>query len=340
MTGVIRKKDLAARVAGAASSTPSLDDRLRHAEELAHAHPAPEVPLVSTGLAVVPTVTSTPLPVVIAGPAATRKRFMTVDIHLVDENPFNARKIYRPERVAQIGASIKAHGQDTPGTATERNGRFILASAHYRRRGILQAGLPTIDLMVYEGLTDKELFEYSYRENIEREDQSPLDNALSWADLLQSGVYANETELAQAVGMSLPNVNKTMKILDLSACVLDVVREAPAAFALSALYELALYERAAGEKGAAVAAELARQLLEEKIGRKEIQEARARIEQPKDRKRKETSRPYRIERDGAYSGSLKVFGDSGRVTLDLVFTDPRVREEALSELKAKFGVAE
>lgn len=317
---------MAARVAKAADATPGLEDRLRHARDLAHAHPAPDS---HPDQKAVPTAGSQE--------GAKRGQLMAVPVNLIDDNPYNARRIYRPERVSQLAASIGAYGQDTPGIATIRHSRYLLAAGHYRLRSLRVLGKPTMDLMVHDGLTDRELFEYSYRENAERETQSALDNAMSWRDLLEKKLFASETELAEATGMSLPNVNKTLKILQLSEPVLDIVKEDPVLFAMSALYELTLYEAAAGQQPAIA---MARLLQAGDAGRKEIQEARAQIEKPRARKRKETSRPYKIEKSGAYIGLLKVFGDSGRVVLDVVFSDPTSREQALVELKARFGVTE
>lgn len=326
---IIKRKDLSSRADRAASDAPDIEDRLRIASSLAHSHPV----MAATTQAQPPNVAN-----VIPHDEVTRAgRFEVVPVSQIDTNPYNARKIYRPERVNELAASIGAHGQDTPGLATIRNGRYVLAAGHYRLKAINVLGLPTMNLMVHDDLTDKELYGYSYRENAEREGQTALDNAYSWRHLLDQNVYGSETELAEATGVSLPNLNKTLKALSLSAGVLDVVSERPDAFGVSHLYELELFERVAGETEAIA---MAQRIMAGEVTRTDIQEARARLAAPKSRKSKETSRPYRFSRDGAYSGALKVFGDSGRVSLDVVFTDPGKREEALSLLKTHFNISE
>jgi len=321
---IIKKTDMAARVSKAAEATPDLGDRLRHAQALSHAHPAGDQH------------TSSPFnrkPSV--GEFGDPSRCVSVSVDLIDPNPFNARKIYRPERVSELAASIGTHGQDVPGIATQRGERYVLAAGHYRLRAIKSLGRKSMDVMIHDDLTDKELFGYSYRENAEREGQSALDNALCWRDLLDQHLFASETDLAEATGMSLPNINKTLRVLRLSDAVLDVVKEDPTKFALSALYELALFETV-GDQAATL--DLAKQIKAGEAGRKEVQEARARLEDPKERKRKETSRPYKIQRDGAVIGSLKVW-DSGRVMLDVVIGNTPERDEVLAELKRRFGVS-
>lgn len=318
----IKKTDMADRVARAVESAPDIDDRLRHAQALANTNPA---------VAVQAAPKTTPID------DGDGSRFLSVPINLVLPNPYNARRIYRPERVNELASSIGAHGQDVPGIATDRDGRYILAAGHYRWRAIKLLGLKTMDLMVHAGLSDKDLFAYSYRENAERESQTALDNALSWHELLQAKLYQSETELAEVTGMSLPNINKTLRILTLSTPVLELVKEDPAAFALSTLYELALFESAANSPDASL--DLARQIKEGEAGRKEIQEARARLSNQKLRKVKETSRQYKIQHGGQSIGFVKSW-DSGRVALDVTIADPAERNEVLELLKSRFGIAE
>ncbi len=338
---VIKKSDMRSRIDKAADSTPDIDARLRHARELTHMHPIvgdhSEVPAAREGS--VDTSGDRSLSGVLKGSesGASSNNYHSVPTQLIDPNPHNARRIYRPERVNELAASIGAHGQDVPGIATFRDGRYILAAGHYRLRAIKLRGLPTMNLVIHDNLSDKDLFEYSYRENAEREGQTALDNALSWKDLLNSGVYGSETELAEATGMSLPNINKTLRILHLSKDVLELVSEEPSAFALTALYELVLLEAVA--PSSLIAIELAKQIKSGDAGRKEVQEARAKLEHPKTRKTKQTSRQYKINRDGMRLGTVKAW-DSGRIALDVFVDDERERNDILTLLKTRFGISD
>lgn len=320
----ISKRNMAARVAKAAEATPGLEDRLRHAQEIAHLHPAGDHELPAAQSLVDDD----------SAQGHSAARFAAVPIDLIDPNPHNARRIYRPERVSELAASIGMHGQDVPGIATPREDRFILVAGHYRLRALKVLGAKFMNLMVHDTLSDRDLFGYSYRENAEREGQTALDNALCWRELLDKRLFASETDLAEATGLSLPTINKTLRILKLSPAVLDVVGEDPAMFALSALYELALFQEMADEMSAIGLAKL---IKTGEAGRKEVQEARAALENPKRRKSKETSRPYKIHRDGSFIGSLKVW-DSGRVMLDVVLADASERDQVLAEIKIRFGV--
>lgn len=330
---VIKKVDMKVRIAQAATAAPNIADRLRHAAEMSSEHP------VATAAPAMPPVT--PVAEVTVNSSRTGKHespigrlsHQLVSIDLIDQNPFNARRIYRPERVSQLAASISTHGQETPGTATLRNGRYILAAGHYRLRALKALGAKNMELMIRDSLSDRELYEVSFRENAERETQSSYDNALSWRQLLSDGVYASETEIAEVTGMSLPNVNKTLAALRISPAVLDLVAEDPSVFPLSVLYELALYEPVAGTENTRA---LARQVMEGAIGRKQIQDARAEHAAQKPRKRKETSRQYKMHLQGEAIGSLKEW-DSGKVAFEIQVKDPTTRAAIVTELRARFS---
>jgi ParB family chromosome partitioning protein len=267
---------------------------------------------------------------------ASGARLEVVPLELIDQNPFNARKIYSAERVKELAASIGVNGQDIPGVATRRNGRFVLAAGHYRLRALKLLAVKTMNLMVIDGLTDKELYTHSYRENAERAAQTSLDNALSWRELLDQGVYKSETEIADATGQSQPNVNKTLAALRLSPPVLELIKEDPKEFALTTLYELALYEAVAGQSSTLTIAKL---VLQGDAGRKEIQEARQKLASPQQRKRKETSRQYKIQREGQLIGSLKEW-DSGKVTFEVSLSDAKDRANLIAELRQRFGIGD
>lgn len=268
------------------------------------------------------------------GPDSTEPYYEETDISLIDENPFNARRLYRPERVHELAESIRADGQLVPGIATVRNGRRVLAGGHYRLRALKVAGKAKMKLIVHPQLSDQQLYQLSYKENAEREQQSPLDNALAWRSLIDQGTYSSESAIAEVTGMSLPNVNKTLSILKLTEGVLEIVKERAESFALSTLYQLTLLERAAGSQ---VATAMAIKVRDEVAVCRDVEEARARYEDKPARKTKETSRQHRLfGPEGNPLGVLKDW-DSGKVTLEITLLEPAQRQALVDELKARFA---
>lgn len=259
-----------------------------------------------------------------------------VPLSEIDENPFNARRIYRMERVKELAVSLaQPPGQIVPGIATVRGGRVVLVAGHYRLRGLRHGGMPTMQLMVYPSLTDRQLYELSLRENDERDDQSALDNAFAWKDLLDKKVYATEADLSDSIGKAPSQINKTLAILKLAPPVLEIVQQDPAKAALNSLYELHLLAKVAPSLDVVESA--ARDVVSGAIGQRGIQEMRAKYESGKTRSPKQTSRHYKIESEGRSIGVIKDF-DDGRVQFQVKIDDPAKREALVDFLKARFEI--
>jgi len=268
------------------------------------------------------------------GQAASRlgvPTYQEVPIDSVLDNPYNARYFYKPEKVADLARSMAADGQLIPGLAVKRGDQYILIAGHYRKKGAKQAAMPTLKLMVYENITDQDLYLLSYKENAEHNEQTVLDNAFAWRRVLDERLYQSEVELAEAIGMSKSNVNKTLSIMKLDALVLDVIAQNPELYALSVLYEVYLLQQAGG---AVMAADMANRVVEQGIGRKEISMMRERVVATGTpvgrRRRNETSRLYRL-----FNGEVRDW-DSGRVVIDVKIENEEEKQAFLEEMRSRF----
>lgn len=319
----IKKGDMKNRAANSAGSAPSIADRVRHAQEMSSMHPVDETAHIA------PQAANTK-----SGKGAD-ENYEMVPLELIDEIPLNARAIYRPERIREIAESISTSGQDTAGIAVRKNGRYLLVAGGYRFRALkLLADSPMELKILDEATTDQQLYEISFRENDEREGGSALDHALVWKRLLESGVYTNESQIAVATKKDLSMVNRIMSALQLSDSVLSLIRENPNQFGVTVLSELVLYEKAAGTERAI---EAARRIGEGELSRKELNTMRTKIEQPKDRKRKENSRQYKIRVNDKEVGFIKEW-DSGKLTLDVMIENHEEKVALLNELKSRFNL--
>lgn len=337
-----RRDEMRALANQAAANAPGIEERLSQARGLIGSHPlrseqaptasraestsevtmlAPDSNRTANGQVGVPYHVATP-----------RGMYELVPLANIVENPFNARKTYREARITEMKASIAANGQETPGTATRRDGKVVLAAGHYRYKALDQLGAPFMGLMIIPELSDRDLYEISYRENAEREDQSAFDNALAWRTLLADKIYQTEEELANAVGLSPANVNKTIGILRLTDTVLDLVAADPTRYPLSVLYELALFEAVGGTERTMA---FAKAVAASEIGRQQIQDARAQLQDKKPRKGRETSRQYKIVVGDVSSGTLKEW-PSGKVAFEVQINDPTLRAAFVAELREKF----
>jgi ParB family chromosome partitioning protein len=140
----IKKGDMAARAALAAKSAPTIGDRLRHAQDLVHTHPADETPkpylAASAPQAWVRRPLRLALPCRPSRPFAHRahaSRKSPIELIVL---PYNARHIYRPERVSELAASIARTARRFRPGCHKQGGRHVLAAGHYRLRALKLIG--------------------------------------------------------------------------------------------------------------------------------------------------------------------------------------------------------
>ena len=270
---------------------------------------------------------------------AEERRIVSAPLDQVHENPLNARHIYNPDVVKELAASIATRGQMVPASAVPHPsipGHFLLVDGHYRKKALVAAGHHSIDLIVRAHEGDIEMYRLSWLLNEERSAQSPLDNAFAWRKLIDKDIVKNEGEIAELLGMSLSTVNKTLSLLGLPNSALDKMRERPEKFGVFAGYELTLAAKKLNETELLI---LIDRIVIEDLSSREVGAIRAKLESGDKRKRKETSRQYKIQSAGQQIGSLKEW-DSGKVSLEVILADAKERAALVAELRGRFGLVD
>ena len=270
---------------------------------------------------------------------ASTRLIVSAPLERVHDNPLNAREIYDPNIVKELAASLATRGQIVLAPAVNHPdlpGHFLLIDGHYRKRAAIAAGLTTLDLEVRHHEGDIELYRLSWMLNEERSAQSPLDNAFAWRKLLDQKVVVNESQIAEMLGVSVSTVNKTLSLLSLPAAALDKMRERPEKFGIFTGYELTMASKKL--TGAELVGLVDRIVLED-LSTRQVAAVRAKLENGDKRKRKETSRQYKIHRDDQLIGFLKEW-DSGKVLLEVQMPDTRDRVALIAALREKFGLVD
>lgn len=262
-------------------------------------------------------------------PAGGGNMIDEIELSLIDENPYNARKIYLPNAIRDRATSMAKDGQLDPVklvvSFTNPN-RYYLVDGHYRVKGAKHLGWKKVKAIILQNVTTPaDLFRISWAQNHEREDQSCLDNALAWKQMLDKGVFASEQELADEIGVSRPWVVKTISMASLPQPIIDRISENPAAITISSGYELAVFFRESGDQAATD--RLLSIILDDKPGKRALEEIRKSMSRG-DKKRLR-SRQYKLTQ-----GTIKEW-DSGRLVLDIVIGDSESRQKLIDELKGK-----
>lgn len=257
----------------------------------------------------------------------TAARLVDVPVEEVRENPWNARRITNSAKVNEYARSMKAVGQLTPAAAfIDAQGRMTLIDGHCRLRAAIATGLATLRVELQAApASDLELYLRSRRMNTERAEQTPIDDALAWRQLLERGVFASQSAIAQALSCSEAVVSKTLAIADLPAAVVAAITDHPELLTLRALYELRLYWQSQGlDETLALIADAARRGL----SAREIEARRRAAERGPQQRPRSAKRSFRL---GTARGEIRRFDADGRLELSV----QGLSSDALAELEER-----
>jgi len=143
-------------------------------------------------------------------------RILHVPVNDIVPNPHQPRREFHAEELEELISSIKEFGILQPLTVTEKaNGMFELIAGERRLRSAKEAGLKKVPVIV-RSATEQEKLELALIENIQRADLSPIEEANSYAKLIEEFGLTQEN-VAERVGKSRSAVANILRLLNLPA---------------------------------------------------------------------------------------------------------------------------
>jgi len=140
----------------------------------------------------------------------------SLSIKLIDSNPWQVRSL-ADDLVDQLAASIKRDGVLQPPIVRPHPtvaGRYQLAFGHHRLAAAKKAGLTEVIAEVRK-LADRDLAELAIRENSERRDLSPIEEAQAMRRYMDS-FNVTPKEAAKVFGIEATTLRKKVQLLELS----------------------------------------------------------------------------------------------------------------------------
>ncbi|GMO45838.1 MAG: ParB/RepB/Spo0J family partition protein [Treponemataceae bacterium] len=130
-------------------------------------------------------------------------------------NPYQPRREFEGETLAELADSIRKHGVIQPVTIEEAtDGNFYIIAGERRCRAAKLAGLSHIPAQVKK-YSDSKKLEIALIENIQREDLNPLEEARAYEELMRLN-NLNQDETAKRVGKKRSTVANALRLLRLS----------------------------------------------------------------------------------------------------------------------------
>jgi ParB family chromosome partitioning protein len=254
----------------------------------------------------------------------------SIPIANVKDHPRNARQVYDPARIDEMATSIARDGQRVPAVVMPdpaEAGTYLLIEGRYRKRALQSLGRSTLLASIVEPLSDLEAYRLSLLLNEERNDQTILDNALSWKSMLDDGTYRSQDHIAEHLNIKQGTVSKTLALLDLPAGVLNIIKTRPASFGIRIAQELRQLSKLVDEAALEAVAE---QVIDEKLSVRDLERLRDRkTQEPLTRER---SRAYPLQWGNVRLGSIREFED-GRLKIDLSNAPERLRADIIGAVK-------
>jgi ParB family chromosome partitioning protein len=189
-------------------------------------------------------------------------------------NPYQPRKHFDDDALAELAASIKEHGIIQPIVVRSVLRGYEIIAGERRYRASQLAGLESIPAVI-RNFSDKQTMEVALIENLQREDLNAIEVALAYQGIIDSFQLTQE-ELAVKVGKSRSHVTNFLRLLQLPTEVKDYVSRGT----LSMGHARAI----AGLTKEADKKRLALQVIEENWSVRQLEEAIQQLDAPKKQK--------------------------------------------------------
>lgn len=149
---------------------------------------------------------------------------ITLKISEIEPNRSQPRKEFDEKALSELAESISKHGLLQPLLVRPLPlGGYQIVAGERRYRACRMAGITEVPVIIRE-LGDTETMEIALIENLQREDLTPIEEALGYQVLIEEHGFSQE-DVAQSVGKSRPAIANSLRLLKLPQSILDLVSD-------------------------------------------------------------------------------------------------------------------
>lgn len=151
----------------------------------------------------------------------SKEEIVDIDVNELRPNPYQPRRVFDDEALADLTASIKEHGIFQPIIVKRSIKGYEIIAGERRVRAAKKAGLETVPAIIRD-LDDGQMMEIALLENLQRENLNAIEEALAYKAMLEKFAITQD-ELSEKVGKSRSHVTNTLGLLRLPTEVQEMV---------------------------------------------------------------------------------------------------------------------
>jgi ParB family chromosome partitioning protein len=151
----------------------------------------------------------------------TEESVQEMDIRELRPNPYQPRKVFKKEAIEELRDSILQHGILQPIVVRKSIKGYEIVVGERRFRAAKEAELNTVPVIVRD-LSEKQMMELALLENLQREDLTPIEEALAYQMLIKQ-LNVTQEQLASRLGKSRPHIANHLRLLNLPEDIQNLI---------------------------------------------------------------------------------------------------------------------
>ncbi len=151
------------------------------------------------------------------------RKIILLDVNDILPNRFQPRIKFREDSLNELSESIKKYGVIEPIVVRPIGDKYEIIAGERRYKACLLAEKTKVPAIV-TSLDDKDSAEVALIENVQREDLTPIEEAVSYKKILEMG-YLTQEDLAAKLGKNQGTVANKLRLLNLTEEVQEALLE-------------------------------------------------------------------------------------------------------------------
>lgn len=149
-------------------------------------------------------------------------RVQDIPLAAIVPNPFQPRKVFNDDEILELAQSIRDKGLIQPLLIRKNGDGYQIVAGERRFRAHQLLGKTTVQAIVREQITDREMREVAIIENIQRVQLNPLEEAQAYQELIQDCGLTHD-QCAERLGKSRSAITNALRLLRLDEGIRDLV---------------------------------------------------------------------------------------------------------------------